>query len=83
LNKKLQIPLGNTTFHFQQRKGLPYIQLFPKPMAFGAPVIIPGGNANFNPLKTRSVKWKYEIRKVYNISAIKKYCIAVDHRQHS
>ncbi len=29
------------------------------------------------------MNYKYKIRKVDNISAIKKYYIALDHRQHS
>ena len=29
------------------------------------------------------MKWKYKLREGDNISGIKKYCIALDHRQHS
>jgi hypothetical protein len=29
------------------------------------------------------MKWKYKIKKVDNISTEKKYCIALDYRQHS
>jgi hypothetical protein len=29
------------------------------------------------------MNYKYKIRKVDNISAVKKYCIVLDHRQHS
>jgi hypothetical protein len=34
-------------------------------------------------IKTYLMNWKYKIRKVGNVSAVQKYYIALDHRQHS